>query len=106
MSAKKPILFWVIETTFSDQNCGIVEAHVWGFDAPGTANRTLATVYLHASHSTYSQLLDAVASLIHSVNVDRTVQPNPFYPHVRAVKPSDWNTDGDVKADKLTGGAA
>jgi hypothetical protein len=108
MSRKKTILHWVIETHRLDHVApgAAVAADVWGFDAHGTALKEFACVSFHVAHSTYSQLLDAVASLIHAVNTDRQIQPEPPYPHVTAVKPSDWNTDGDVPADKLTGGAS
>ena len=69
-------------------------------------------MFLDPCGSSAAQTLRFLAQIIEDIETQRRtgegiLQPPVIAPfQVTTVKPSDWNTDGDVKADKLTGGAA
>lgn len=79
----------------------IVGAMVYGFEKDEPRHSAPFQVQFAATN--YADLLRNIASVITEITEEQDERPAPL--SVQSVKPSDWmNTDGDVKADKLTGG--
>jgi hypothetical protein len=109
-----PIRWWTLELSREPKK----GATLWEVHAKGEATPHMATsseqdvIQFESSAASAGQALRALADVIDEIDAQRTtgvgIDMEPVVPpfNPRTGLPSDWNTDGDVPSDNLTGRAS